>query len=472
MPTRYQKVFVAAEALLLLLYSDLREKGIKMTRAALHSISAMGAFVLTVSTLHAQSVLLRDQMSGSNFRILSTGDLTPPNTDPDIDVRFGFNYETGTVGEGYGDYPASIPEAPNTQPGDAPRTGLYMAANVQDPANLSVVAALPLNPNNPAQLFQVSGDYTVQVDVWLNFEKGSATATEVGGIYVGHDGTAVQRGAGFTATGDGDAASDYPLYKNNAVQTIASGQYNPVIASTNHADPYFANELLDNDVGVALEPDDGQGLSQISTYTGGAGILGFRWATMTIDVRPNEIGVGTTTDPGVATVTLQATWETGDPFDPEDRTIIVSDPLLIGTIDNSNGGPVVNMTGPIALLYADLFASLNTSGFNFGIFDNLIVTTGDAVELPGDYNGNGKVDAADYVVWRKNNGTSNLLPNDNGLGTPIGVSHYNLWRANFGDMAGSGSGSARAVPEPATLIFVALGVVAILVPRHGRYGRR
>jgi hypothetical protein len=171
-------------------------------------------------------------------------------------------------------------------------------------------------------------------------------------------------------------------------------------------------------------------------------------------------------------VTLQATWETGDPFDPEDRTIIVSDPLLIGTIDNSNGGPVVNMTGPIALLYADLFASLNTSGFNFGIFDNLIVTTGDAVELPGDYNGNGKVDAADYVIWRKNNGTSNLLPNDNGLGTPIGVSHYNLWRANFGDMAGSGSGSVRAAPEPATLIFVALGVVAILVPRRGRYVRR
>jgi hypothetical protein len=32
--------------------------------------------------------------------------------------------------------------------------------------------------------------------------------------------------------------------------------------------------------------------------------------------------------------------------------------------------------------------------------------------LVGEYNGNGSVDAADYVVWRKNQGTSNPLPND------------------------------------------------------------
>ncbi len=40
--------------------------------------------------------------------------------------------------------------------------------------------------------------------------------------------------------------------------------------------------------------------------------------------------------------------------------------------------------------------------------------------LPGDFNSDGKVDAADYVTWRKNNGTNNVLANDNGLGTPIG----------------------------------------------------
>ena len=52
--------------------------------------------------------------------------------------------------------------------------------------------------------------------------------------------------------------------------------------------------------------------------------------------------------------------------------------------------------------------------------------------LAGDYNRNGKVDAADYVKWRKNPG--------NFGGTPGG---YNTWRANFGKPPGSGSSLGR-----------------------------
>jgi hypothetical protein len=74
---------------------------------------------------------------------------------------------------------------------------------------------------------------------------------------------------------------------------------------------------------------------------------------------------------------------------------------------------------------------------------------------PGDFNDDDKVDAADYVVWRKNNSTNNALPNDDGLGTPIGPAHFNLWRENFGEMLGAGGESgARAVPEPGTLVFL------------------
>ena len=50
----------------------------------------------------------------------------------------------------------------------------------------------------------------------------------------------------------------------------------------------------------------------------------------------------------------------------------------------------------------------------------------------GDYNSDAVVDAGDYVIWNKNNGSGNPLPNDNGLGTPIGPAHYTLWRNNFG----------------------------------------
>jgi hypothetical protein len=62
--------------------------------------------------------------------------------------------------------------------------------------------------------------------------------------------------------------------------------------------------------------------------------------------------------------------------------------------------------------------------------------------LPGDFNHDNKVDAADYVMWRKTNGTA------------AGV---NLWRANFGNMAGSGTLSNSTVPEPANASVLLLG---------------
>jgi hypothetical protein len=67
------------------------------------------------------------------------------------------------------------------------------------------------------------------------------------------------------------------------------------------------------------------------------------------------------------------------------------------------------------------------------------------VGLSGDYNGNGRVDAADYVVWRKN-------PAGSG-GNPAG---YNTWRANFGrSEPGSGAAlGASNVPEPSGLLIV------------------
>ncbi len=66
--------------------------------------------------------------------------------------------------------------------------------------------------------------------------------------------------------------------------------------------------------------------------------------------------------------------------------------------------------------------------------------------LPGDFNSDGKVDAGDYVTWRKNNGTNNALPNDNGLGVPITTAHYNLWRSNFGNPRAPAAAVAFLVP--------------------------
>jgi hypothetical protein len=110
-----------------------------------------------------------------------------------------------------------------------------------------------------------------------------------------------------------------------------------------------------------------------------------------------------------------------------------------------------------------LFAQDVTPGFtgarSGGVYDTLGTSTmvGDATSatvsaivrtnfdpsgLPGDYNLDGVVDAADYVLFRK--------------GLP--ATSYAEWRENFGESSGPGAGGSEssAVPEPASgmmLIF-------------------
>jgi hypothetical protein len=80
------------------------------------------------------------------------------------------------------------------------------------------------------------------------------------------------------------------------------------------------------------------------------------------------------------------------------------------------------------------------------------------VGVPGDYNNNGSVDAADYVIWRK----GGPLQNEVDVPGTVNMADYTAWRARFGNTSGSGSalGSA-AVPEPSAWI-VAVYAVALV----------
>jgi hypothetical protein len=99
--------------------------------------------------------------------------------------------------------------------------------------------------------------------------------------------------------------------------------------------------------------------------------------------------------------------------------------------------------------------------------DLFTVTISGSVFLAGDYNSDNAVDAADYVMWRKLNGTSTAMANDpNPL--PIDGDQYNTWRGNFGESA-IGFGGGGAVPEPANLgLVVSIFAAAIAVVRSKR----
>jgi hypothetical protein len=76
----------------------------------------------------------------------------------------------------------------------------------------------------------------------------------------------------------------------------------------------------------------------------------------------------------------------------------------------------------------------------------------DVTFQPGDFNLDGKINAADYVLWRSD---------PDSYGGPTG---YNTWRANFGASgAGVGSGGfADAVPEPTIVSMIVIGLAALV----------
>jgi uncharacterized protein YyaL (SSP411 family) len=77
--------------------------------------------------------------------------------------------------------------------------------------------------------------------------------------------------------------------------------------------------------------------------------------------------------------------------------------------------------------------------------------------LPGDYNADGGVDAADYVTWRDNVGKSVVhLPNAYGAGA-IGAAQYDLWREQFGATLSDGSESLSIIPEAGSLTMLLIG---------------
>jgi hypothetical protein len=119
--------------------------------------------------------------------------------------------------------------------------------------------------------------------------------------------------------------------------------------------------------------------------------------------------------------------------------------------------------------YATWSASaIVSSGLNVKL-DYLVSTV---MGLTGDYNDDGVVNAADYVVWRNNEGTTNTLANDP-IGGTIGEDQYNQWRDNFGNTPGVGAVIPRsAVPEPtaAPMCLSVLSALALL--RGGRRPRR
>jgi hypothetical protein len=164
-----------------------------------------------------------------------------------------------------------------------------------------------------------------------------------------------------------------------------------------------------------------------------------------------------------------STYLDGDTFvhqDPEDRLNNL-DLYLMPASSNNFADAIASSKSPVQNV-EHIFFDIPTSGQyklvvhnnpNGGIGDvqayALAWWFGDAASSgAGDFNGDGNVNAADYVVWRKTDGSS---------------TGYDDWRMNFGSTAGSGSAGFANVPEPNGVAFVfGLGIASCKMNRHSR----
>lgn len=230
---------------------------------------------------------------------------------------------------------------------------------------------------------------------------------------------------------------------------------------------------------------DGTNLAFRARYGGGAGSGIFRWN-------------------GTALTTVV---KTGDAA-PSATFSLFSDPAIAGNnvafVGNygaqhalfvSSAGVLTPVIKKGDILFGQTVATVTFEKFGLdpGGSGNLAFSytllngqAGIALAIPGgpplgDYNLNGVVDLADYVVWRDT--LNQVVPQGSGadgnFDGVINVLDYTIWRARFGQQAvpGSASGGAEGmlsenVPEPGAVVLLSCTLAGVMMFGRRIFGNR
>ncbi len=143
---------------------------------------------------------------------------------------------------------------------------------------------------------------------------------------------------------------------------------------------------------------------------------------------------------------------------------------VLSTVDANAAGiaeTIANMSLPTAGTY---YARITGADDTIQLYELSLAVT--AAGLPGDYNHDGVVDGADYVIWRSSAGQSVTVGSgaDGNFDGQITTADYDVWRSHFGQTAGAGAGAFASVPEPITTTLAVGGSAAMMV--MGGCGRR
>ena len=137
-----------------------------------------------------------------------------------------------------------------------------------------------------------------------------------------------------------------------------------------------------------------------------------------------------------------------------------------GQIDAANGTVTIDSIWLAGAGNAQIYLD-NVTHNPFGL-----ITPG---YIPGDFDGDGSVNTADYTKWRTTFGQL-VAPwtgaDGNGDGV-VDMADYVVWRKQLSaGGGGSALGGGVAIPEPAGASLIALGVIALLASRRRSLANR
>jgi hypothetical protein len=188
-----------------------------------------------------------------------------------------------------------------------------------------------------------------------------------------------------------------------------------------------------------------------------------------------SIPIGAPFDPSeiVATTTFRAPFPSAEVFTPLSTTLTPGSYTLVFGTDQfgaTGEGAAPNYDDqsdiPPTNLSSFIFWSRPNQGqpleWRQNLASHMRFVIQAQVAIPGDFNHNGTVDAADYVVWRKSAGPT---------------TDFNTWRANFGRTSGSGlsvtfDSTSSSVPEPTSLLTAVVASIASLAFSRRRNAAR
>ncbi len=192
---------------------------------------------------------------------------------------------------------------------------------------------------------------------------------------------------------------------------------------------------------------------------------GWNWDESTVEF---DTAPGLTFDGDPGTLGINPTYHPSDPADIAgvlslgQATITSSNVGGVLTFDNPNLGVFLNLAayfegeaqaGLVTLMLEPVTtgtASFRSKEASIDLAPRLVLGATAVPGLPGDFNSDGVVDAADYTVWRDN------------IGGEFTPANYQVWASNYGRSASTGT----TVPEPSAGMLLIIASARCLSRRR------